>query len=357
MPDSGHSFNWTRAYGDPVIHGDLRHSPADFRVSELAAIEFTGDGEHDWLWVEKTAANTAWVAQHLARIAGVPEGDVGYAGMKDRHAITTQWFSVRRNGEPVADWTSPGIPGVRVLCQQRHRKKLRRGAHRGNRFEITLRNIIALSGDLNERLELIKNAGVPNYFGEQRFGRSASNLRQARDLIAGKRMKRRARSLALSAARSYIFNQLLDARVRDGSWNRIEMGDCASLDGSNSVFEVAKVDDELRGRCAAMDIHPSGPLWGSGESMVSGRIAELEQGVAAQEQELAAGLERLAAHARRSLRVPVAGLDWETDAQSLRLCFELPAGSYATTVLGELADYSDRSLPDSHAAHDRSSNT
>jgi tRNA pseudouridine13 synthase len=199
--------------------------------------------------------------------------------------------------------------------------------------------------------------GLPNYFGEQRFGRRGSNLQQARDLFAGKRLKRSARSLALSAARSYLFNRVLDTRVRDGSWNFILAGDCANLDGSNSVFRVTDVDDELRDRCRSMDIHPSGPLWGRGESMTDGPIAALEQAVADEEQDLAHGLENWARLARRPLRIAVRQMTWDIQRDVLRLSFELPSGAYATTVLGELADYSDRSLPDSHAAHVPSSNT
>ena len=198
---------------------------------------------------------------------------------------------------------------------------------------------------------------MPNYFGAQRFGRYGSNLQQTRELFVGKRLKRSARSLALSAARSYLFNQVLDRRVRDGSWNCILAGDCANLDGNNSVFRVTDVDDELRDRCRNMDIHPSGPLWGSGDLMVDGPIAALEQAVAAEEQALAHGLENWARLARRPLRIAVRQMGWDKQRDFLRLSFELPSGAYATTVLGELADYSDRSLPDSHAAHGRSSNT
>lgn len=350
-------LSWTRAHGDPSISGDLRLAPEDFRVTEIVSIDFTGDGEHDWLWIEKRAANTAWVAKELARFAAVAERDVSYAGLKDRHAVTRQWFSVRRNAGSRVNWDLFVAPGVQLMRRTRHLKKLRRGAHSGNKFEITLRNIKYLENNLEARLDAIKATGVANYFGAQRFGRGGSNLQRARDLFAGKRLKRSARSLALSAARSYLFNQVLDRRVRDSSWNCILAGDCASLDGSNSVFRVSEVDDELRDRCSNMDIHPSGPLWGSGESMVNDSIAALEQAVADEEQELVHGLENWARLARRPLRTAVRQMTWDRQGDVLRLSFELPSGAYATTVLGELADYSDQSLPGSHAAHDRSSNT
>lgn len=350
-------ISWTRAHGDPSICGDLRLACEDFRVTEKVSIDFTGAGEHDWLWIEKRKANTAWVAKELARFAAVAERDVSYAGLKDRHAVTRQWFSVRCNAGSKVNWDLFEAPGVQLLRRTKHLKKLRRGAHSGNEFEITVRNIKYLDDNLEARLHAIKVTGVPNYFGAQRFGRSGSNLQQARDLFAGKRLKRSARSLALSTARSYLFNQVLDARVRDGSWNCILAGDCANLDGSNSVFRVSDVDDELRDRCRNMDIHPSGPLWGSGESLVDGTIASLEQAVADREPALAHGLEKWARLARRPLRIAVQQMTWDMQKDFLRMSFELPSGAYATTVLGELAEYSDRSLPDSSAAHGRSSST
>lgn len=293
--------------------------------------------------MEKTGANTAWVAGQLARFAGVAERQVGYAGLKDRHAITRQWFSVWRGGE-TPDWEKFELPGVRILRHGKHRKKLRRGAHSGNEFDIILQNISILHEELNSRLEDLASHGVPNYFAEQRFGRDYGNIRLARELFAGKRLKRHQRSLALSAARSLLFNRVLDSRVRDGSWNALLDGDCASLNGSNSVFAVEEVDEELQRRCIEMDLHPSGPLWGKGELMTSGTVALLESSMADDDAAMRSGLERMTEMARRPLRVALRDMSWERMPDSLRLRFTLPRGSYATAVLREIAEYTDCSL-------------
>lgn len=328
----------SHAHGDPVVAARIRSTPEDFVVEELLDLEFTGDGEHDWLWVEKTGANTHWVAGRLARYAGIPERDVGYAGLKDRHAVSRQWFSVRRAGEP--DWTAFDAEGVRLLQVCRHRRKLKRGAHRGNRFTIVLRGdgLASEKEALDRRLSAIGASGVPNYFGEQRFGINESNLENARALFSGRRLPRHTRSLALSAARSMLFNAVLDARVRDGTWNRIIDGEVANLDGSGSIFLVEAADEQIQIRCAAGDIHPTATLWGRRAPLCRGQAATLEQHVAAEHSDIAVGLEASGAEAAaRALRLPVRGLSWEVGDNGLTVAFSLDAGSFATAVLREIA--------------------
>ena len=194
--------DWQRAFGEPVASCHIRKANADFQVSEQLGFELSGDGEHDYLQIEKDGANTAWVARGLAKHAGIAASDVGFAGLKDRHAVTKQWFSVRRPAGNKADWMKLDLTGVRVLQEGRHRRKLRRGAHAGNRFRVALRNLTETRGGLRERLAEIRDAGVPNYFGEQRFGRDGGNLGLAGDLFAGRRLSRGKRGMALSAARS-----------------------------------------------------------------------------------------------------------------------------------------------------------
>lgn len=334
--------DWARACGAPPIAAAIRTELTDFVVDEQLAIEFTDDGEHDWLWIEKAGANTHWVAGQLARHAGIPERDVGYAGLKDRHAVTRQWFSVRRSGE--TDWGAFSADGVSVLERRRHRRKLQRGAHAGNRFRIALRGtgIAGSAALLEERLAAIADAGVPNYFGEQRFGRDDGNLSLAQALFAGKRLTRHKRSMALSAARSVIFNAVLDARVRDGSWNRILPGELANLDGSGSVFAVATPDAELERRCAVQDIHPTATLWGAGAPLSCDRVAEIETAVAGDWPDLAQGLERAGLKPMaRALRLPVRGLTWTFETDALWLEFTLDSGAFATAVLREIARISD----------------
>jgi tRNA pseudouridine13 synthase len=331
--------DWTRTHGTPEIQGHIRQSASDFEVTEVLDYELSGAGEHDYLWLEKQGANTAWIAGKLAGHAGIRESDVGFAGLKDRNALTRQWFSVRRPSSAGTNWDSFDLPGVRILGQARHGRKLRRGAHSGNKFRIAIRGVDAPAATVNERLDLIRLAGVPNYFGEQRFGRDGNNLGLATDLFAGRRLRRNKRSIALSAARSYLFNHILQNRVREGSWNRLIPGECACLDGSNSIFVVDEVDQELQKRCVEMDIHPGGALWGRGESACSGDILSLEQSAVAPFEEFRKGLEAQMDQSRRALRLAVRDLQWELDAQTLWLDFRLTRGGFATAVLREIANF------------------
>ncbi len=331
--------DWQRAGGVPSISALLRQQAADFRVTELLDIEFSDDGEHDWLWIEKTATNTAWLARQLARFAGIPAADVGYSGLKDRNAVTHQWFSVRRARGQEHDWAEFELAGVTLLRSVRHNRKLRRGTHRANQFALRLREV---SADPESALKRISTCGIPNYFGEQRFGRNGSNIAMAGSLFAGKRLKREARSMALSAARSLIFNDVLDARIAEGTWNKLLPGDIASLDGSNSHFAVAEVDDTLTSRCAAFDVHPSGPLWGR-RGMALERVAS-EQAVLSRHAKFCAGLEQHMDAARRALRVRPMDLQWQFSGNELLLEFSLPSGCYATSLLREVLSYEDCSL-------------
>ncbi|MBT8089749.1 MAG: tRNA pseudouridine(13) synthase TruD [Gammaproteobacteria bacterium] len=323
--------DWTRAHGVPLFSASIRTTADEFDVSEELGFDFSADGEHDYLYLEKVAANTEWVSRQLALHADVPARDVGYAGLKDRHAVTRQWFSVPRWN--AADWDRLDVEGVRVLDQQRHNRKLRRGAHQANRFRIVLRGVLPDAGALNERLETIKALGVPNYFGEQRFGRGGSNIALADAWSQGKRLPRHKRSIAISTARSYIFNEILDARVCDQTWNRLVADDFANLDGSGSVFSVDQPDDELTQRCNAMDIHPTGPMCGDGTSpsvVPAGHDSWLK-----------ALKNARVKPAHRSLRLRVVGLEWSTGADSLVLCFALGRGAFATSVLREIATIAD----------------
>jgi tRNA pseudouridine13 synthase len=332
--------DWRRAYGEPSATCRIKKDNADFRVNEQLGFEPCGDGEHDYLLIEKDGANTGWVAAGLARFAGVAETDVGYAGMKDRHAVTTQWFSVRRPAGNKADWQKIDLEGVRVISEARHLRKLRRGAHTGNHFRIALRDLIETGDTLDERLSNIGRAGVPNYFGEQRFGRDGGNLALALRYFSGRRLSRSQRSMALSAARSLIFNHILADRVEAGTWNTLLAGDCASLDGSASIFAVAAVDDELKRRIDQLDIHPSGALWGSGTLQSAGDVASRESAVASRFPEFVAGLENeRVRHARRALRLGVRDLGWDRDGDTLWLDFVLTRGGFATVVLREIANY------------------
>lgn len=327
----------------PPCRGRIRVEPADFRVDEDCAIEHTGSGEHLWCRIEKTGLTTHDAVQAISRRAGVHPRHIGVAGLKDRHAVTRQWLSIAWPvHDPLPDLDD--LPGVRIESMVRHERKLKRGAHRGNRFVIRIRDLTGDTAALDEDIRRVAACGVPNYFGAQRFGHGGRNIGLARRLFAGRRLSRNRRGFALSAARSLLFNAVLDARVRDGSWRQLLDGEAVMLDGSHSVFSLAETDqsaDELEKRLARFDIHPSGPMAGrGGDDVISGRARTLEQTVLGEYGDLMAGLERCDVDAgRRALRLAVPSLDWQfEDDATLVLLFWLPPGAFATSVLRELVN-------------------
>lgn len=331
---------WAHAFGPPPAAGVLRRCPEDFVVDEVLGFHPDGEGEHVLLWVRKRGANTDWVARQLARLAGVRPADVSYAGLKDRDAVTSQWFSLRLAGAAEPDWSALAVDGVEVLEAVRHRRKLRRGALEGNRFQITVRDLQGERGTVAARLQAMAARGVPNYFGPQRFGRGGGNLEQAEALFAG-RLRERNRSrrgIYLSAARSFLFNQVLSQRVEAGNWDAVLDGEALILAGSRSFFVAETADAETARRVADNDIHPSGPLWGRGEPPVQGAVRLLEEEALAPYPLFREGLEAAGMkQERRALRLPVSGLEWGfEDDDALRLRFFLPAGAFATSVVREV---------------------
>ncbi len=326
------------AHGGPPLAGRLRAVPEDFQVTEILGYEADGDGEHAWLDVEKRGANTAWVARELARFAGVPPRAVGYAGLKDRHAVTRQAFSVQMAGRAEPDWSAFPPAEVRILSASRHRRKLKRGALAGNAFRLGVRAVEGDAARAEAVLAAIAAQGVPNYFGEQRFGRDGANVERARAMFAGRRVDRDTRSLLLSAARSRIFNAVLAGRVRQGQWNRAVPGDIWCLEGSRAWFGPEPFDATLQRRLEEGDIHPSGPLWGRGEPPTGDQARALERAVAGEWAALAEGLAAQGLEqARRPLRLLPREMRWHwPDADRLVLEFRLPAGCYATAVLREI---------------------
>jgi tRNA pseudouridine13 synthase len=328
------------AYGAPPVRGVMRTQPEDFFVDEVLGFEPDREGEHVLLQVEKRNTNTQWLADQLARFAGIPKRDVSYAGLKDRNAVTRQWFSLGLAGAAEPDWDNLPIDNVRVLQHARHRRKLRRGALQGNRFHLRIRELQGDLAALETRLQRIAQQGVPNYFGEQRFGHHGANLQQAEAMFQGKRIKdRHKRSLYLSAARSFLFNELLSQRVASGDWDRAIAGDVMLLAGSNSYFVPETNDTTIQQRLSSFDIHLSGCLWGKGDTPAQAEAAELERTLAETHPVLCRGLEQAGLkQERRALRLPVADLQWQLAAaeQTLELRFMLPAGAYATTVLREV---------------------
>lgn len=336
------------AFGPPVLGARIRTMPEDFLVEELPAFQPSGEGEHLLLSVQKRGLNTAEVARRLAQWAGVADVAIGYAGLKDRHAVTRQRFSVHlpkriapEFNDLVADQAAED-PALQVLEHAWHNRKLPRGALAGNRFELILRQVQGEPAAIEERLHKIAAHGLPNWFGEQRFGRDGGNVAAALAMFGGRRVRREQRSLLLSAARSELFNRVLAARVRDASWNRGLEGEVWLLDGSRSVFGPEPWSEILAERLARFDIHPSGPLWGAGALRSLDRCAEVERQALAGEtaQALMGGLEQAGLkQERRALRLVPGGLAWEwREPACLWLTFSLPPGSYATALLHELGE-------------------
>lgn len=331
-------MNLAYAYGQPIATGVMRQSPEDFIVEEELGFEPEGEGEHIWLWIEKSGLNTEQLAKRLAQVAKVRVNDVSYAGLKDRHAITRQWFTLHlKNIDPEVckQWAENGW---RVLNATRGRRKLRRGGLRGNRFIITVRDVHGERDAIEERLRLVATRGVPNYFGEQRFGHD--NLANAEAMVRGEQRvpDRHLRGIYLSTLRSAIFNTVLDRRVRDNTWEHALPGEALNLNGSRSFFIADEIDETIQRRLAEHDIHPTGPLWGKGELPTRGQVLAFEQEIIATCPPIwiqgceEAGMDQ----ERRPLRLCPKGLTWHWDGNNLQLGFSLPAGAYATTVAGEV---------------------
>jgi len=309
--------HWPNAYPASGACATLKRLNEDFIVTELPLQLPAGEGEHIWLDIEKNGANTAFVAQQLAEAANVQERDVGYAGLKDRYAITRQWFSIYLPKGETPDLTPLQPPEFKFLSQSRHVKKLRPGDLQGNRFRIVLRDVTGDHDAIEANLKAVAAQGVPNYFGAQRFGHDGGNVEQGRAMLAREIRVRnpKKKGIYLSAVRSFVFNEVLALRMQQGLWGKTLPGD---------------VLDEA-GR-------PTGPLWGRGRVSTTDQAQVLENGVAERHAALCDGMEHAGLdQERRALVASPADMSWEwPQADQLLLTFSLPAGNYATSVLNEI---------------------
>ena len=328
-------------YGQPTASGVLKANAEDFVVIEDLGYAPDGDGEQLLVRIRKTGCNTRFVAEALAKFAGIHPRDVSFAGMKDRHAVTEQWFCLRIPGKVTPDLSTFELSGVQVLESARHRRKLRTGALQGNAFTLILRQISDRAA-VEQRLQQIAAGGVPNYFGSQRFGHEGNNLTMAQRWAADeiKVRERNKRSFILSAARSAMFNQVVSDRLaQQGSLGKVLAGDALQLTGRGSWFvaEAAELES-LQQRVDNNELRVTAPLPGSGEWGTREDALAFEQNSLANEAALIALMDRERVDAaRRAMLVIPRDLRWEwQDDATLEMNFWLPAGSFATSVVREL---------------------
>ncbi|KAE9541497.1 tRNA pseudouridine(13) synthase TruD [Ursidibacter maritimus] len=327
----------TYLFGKPQQAGRLKAQFADFIVKEELGYDLTGEGEFVAVKIRKTDANTLFVGEKLAEFAGISAKNMSYAGLKDRHAITEQWFCLHLAGKETPDFSPFQLEGVEILEVTRHNRKIRVGSLAGNYFELLLRDVQE-SPELIHRLNQIQAVGFPNYFTEQRFGRDGHNLTQAQRWASGeiKVKDRKKRSFYLSAARSEIFNLVVADRIASDTFKQVIENDIVQLAGSNSWF-IAQADElaSLNQRLAQGDILLTAPL--VGENSLQQTVSEREQKIVS-EQQLLLNLmaqERTNATRRPMFCVPTE-FEWHFEPEGLRLQFFLPSGSYATALVREL---------------------
>lgn len=330
------------AFGRPAASGRLKTFPEDFVVEEIPGFAPDGEGDHVFLTLRRQQMTTAGVARRLREFFGLGNRDIGYAGLKDKQALTTQTFSINLAGRSVGDLAGLESQGLQVIRCERHRRKLKRGVLKGNRFRLTIRDLQGDRHDLDQRLQKIARLGVPNYFGEQRFGHDGNNLNTAWRLFseAGYSVKREQRGIVFSSVRSMIFNAVLQQRIIQDNWQELLDGEVIGLDGTQRHF-LEPLDENLQQRAQALDVHPTGPLAGLPSRALEplGQAGQIEKTVMQNFTPWIEGLQRFGLEqARRPLRLAVRSLRWQFAADTLKLEFSLAAGAYATMVVRELLD-------------------
>ena len=336
-------INPPRLLGPSLGSARFKSVLEDFVVEEILGFEPTGEGEHCLVWVEKVDRNTNDVAAEFAKKLGIRKRLVNHCGLKDRSGITRQWFNLHLPGIASPSAEDLNYEGVSVLKITRNLRTLRRGCHHGNRFTIRLRNCNFTQESAADRWQKIVERGVPNYFGPQRFGRDGGNMEHARRLMSGEvEVRDRAlRGILISAARSYIFNDCVAQRVANGSWDMPMEGEIFGFpDNRSLVIPGNRRGDEFdRVRNGTLEL--TGPLWGAGDLLSYGQVREFEEQVALGSPGIIAGLAQYnLTQERRVIRLKPESskLTWEENS-TLVLQFDLPTGTYATTLLRELVDW------------------
>lgn len=329
-------------HGGPLGRARFKTHPEDFIVEELLGFEPSGEGEHCLVWVEKRDLDSNTAGARLADSLGLRRRLVSHCGLKDRHAVTRQWFSLHMPGQASPEPAALESEGLRVLRITRNTRKLRRGIHFGNRFTIRLREPSFDFASAQRRWQTITKEGVPNYFGSQRFGHESRNVEKALAMFRGEFNPgdRLLRGLLLSSARSFLFNAIIDERIEKGLWEYPLPGEVYGFPDNGTILLIDNQRGDEPQRFAAGQLELTAPLWGCGELHSAGEVRVREQQVASRFPELTAGLE--AAGLRQERRVmrlrPMNPSLIALPDGDLEFSFDLPRGTYATTVLRELAE-------------------
>ncbi|MCP3933419.1 MAG: tRNA pseudouridine(13) synthase TruD [Bacteroidetes bacterium] len=325
-------------YGHPCLTGSIKQKPEDFVVVENLGFEPSGSGEHLFLFIEKKGITTHQLIEYLAQKLGVHTRHLGYSGLKDKHAVTSQWISVQLPGCMQIPEIST-TDSIRVIKSDWNSKKLRTGIHKSNSFNITIRNVTGDDTHIESTITQIKSHGFANYFGEQRFGRQQDNVQQAIRSLSNnqkrKRLSRNKKSLYLSALRSDLFNQILSERIGQGIWQRPVDGDVYMLAGTQSVF-YEPLDEALMKRYLQHDINSSISLYGTGDSKLKDQALLLEEQIIQQNTDIGEILVTL--NINRSLRsnrsyVNALVMDYDKKEKSINLQVVLNKGCYLTSLL------------------------
>ncbi|QIA64254.1 tRNA pseudouridine(13) synthase TruD [Vibrio astriarenae] len=332
------------AFGKPSAKAKIKAQAADFVVIEDLGFELTGEGEHLMVRIQKTGENTAFVANELAKACGVASKAVSWAGLKDRHAVTEQWLSVHLPTGETPDFSAflAQYPSIKILDITRHNKKLRPGDLIGNAFTLRLTEVSDVT-EVEARLEKVKQLGVPNYFGAQRFGREGNNLSEARrwgrDNVRTRNQNKR--SLYLSAARSWIFNRIVSDRIEQGLFEQVIQGDVIAQQGvaGFSAPVVKEQIESLNSEFSSGTISITAALAGDNALPTADAALAIEQPIVDQEADLMALIRgNRMRHERRSIALKPQDLSWEVEGDSITLSFSLDAGSFATSIVRELVE-------------------
>lgn len=345
---------WAYLHEGPLFNAAIKQHLSDFKVFESLSFEPSNCGEHTLIHIEKTGLNTAFVAEEMAKFGNLPLKSVSYAGRKDKFATTSQWFGVYHGGKPKSDWSNFTLAGVKILAITQNDRKLRTGTISSNRFEIVLRNIDKLNKQaLLARIEAIRKKGVPNYFGNQRFGeliksdgtvQLGGNLQLAEKLINGEDIRNRnKKSMAISALRSWLFNHFVSRRLEGLEYQQLLNGDALSLRGSNSFFVHSCEDQnslaDTVARVANGKLLITAPLWGQGKLDSQNDALSFEQKTAVDYEDVCSALESVKLkQQRRPIMLFVEDFTAQIGDNSAALSFSLPSGCFATSVLREIAN-------------------